>query len=408
MRNMKLVAEGHTVYQSSFDERTGTLVREVELWEQRETVSVGDMQWVSHQEALPHEVREAIRERFPNRYGVIPSPSPELIDVGITNRCNMGCPYCYTDRKPRLRHAPKELVPKLLKSLHEIPYQIAIGGGEPTIHPDFIWILKQARELGTVPNFTTAGTNLTKKVIEAANNFCGGVALTYHAWKGFDWFAERYRLLKKRLTCQLNVHLIADTDVVGNLRALTDFQKEVGPINLVLLAYYPDVGRASLDRLMDRTTYSKKLPEVLGDAKAGGMWIAFSEGLLPYFVSRPELGIITTFAAPCEGVFSCYVDPKGFMSLSSFNTEPPRDDAVSVLDGGSAQKMWEELRYYGDSRGDGCYDDCEGRTRCSAPHNYLRFLCKNMRHNNLPLNRGSDPDRPLSKTRYKLMLEDEE
>lgn len=404
---MKLEIAGETVYESTFDPETGTIVREVELWEVREQIQLGDMSFSSMREALPYKVREAIRQRFPHRWNSVPSPSPELIDVGITSRCSMGCSYCYTDSKPGLAHAPKELVPNLLMSLNEPPYQLAIGGGEPTEHPDFIWILEQARELGTIPNYTTAGINLTDEIIEATNAFCGGVALTYHAWKGFEWFAERYRRLKCNLKgCQLNVHLIADTDVVANLRALTRLQEETGPINLVLLAYYPDVGRASLDRLMSRTTYSRDLPDALSYAKAMGMKIAFSEGLLPYFLSRPELGIDTTFATPCEGIYSCYVDPAGYMYGSSFDAEPPDEKSVhldqgSVLKGDYGQDMWEKLRHYGNCE---CRN-CEKSSRCSTPHDYHKLLCKHEQHNRLPLRTAVEPAQ--GKSAYERLMEDD-
>ena len=41
----------------------------------------------------------------------------------------------------------EDLVEKILTGFDTPPYQIAIGGGEPTTHPDFIHILKRAREL---------------------------------------------------------------------------------------------------------------------------------------------------------------------------------------------------------------------------------------------------------------------
>lgn len=372
---MKLQLAGKTVYQSSFDPETGTLVREVELWYDHSSSHFG------FKEALTYDVQKALRERFPRRWETVPSPSPELIDVGITDRCEMACPYCYVDSQPHAAHAPKELITNLLGSLAEAPYQIALGGGEPTTHPDFIWILQQIHHRGTVPNYTTAGNNITDKILEATNALCGGVAMTFHAYKGFDWFAERYRRLKKGLTCQLNVHLIADIDVAKNLRTLTRFQKEVGPINLVLLAYYPDVGRASLDRLMDRTTYSLSLPEALFYAASSGMKIAFSEGLLPYFLSRPELPINTTFASPCEGRFSCYVSPQGAMTVSSFGPSP-NGHGKTLLEGGSAQDMWERLPYFQTTPHNGC---CPQQSRCSATHIYHKFLCAQEPHNKLPL-----------------------
>ena len=49
-------------------------------------------------------------------------------------------------------------VSRVLKSFDPVPYQVAIGGGEPTAHPDFPAILHDARELDCVPTFTSHGS----------------------------------------------------------------------------------------------------------------------------------------------------------------------------------------------------------------------------------------------------------
>lgn len=397
MRKMRLEIEGRLLYESFFDPKTGNTIRRTEDLE--ETVNYGG--FAARRDRIPHQVQEKLREMFPGRYSMIPSPSPELVDVSITDRCTFGCPYCYQDSRPKRKHAPRDLVPTLLRGFETVPYQIAIGGGEPTGHPDFPWILQEARKLGTVPNYTTAGHVFRPEVIKATNEFCGGVALTYHAFKGLDWFKQTYRRWRKALRCQLNVHLIADRNVSKNLDDLVVFQDELGePINLVLLAYYPDVGRASMEWLMTRTVYSQKFPESLVHAKAKGMRIAFSEGLLPFFLSRPELGIHTELAMAAEGKFSCYVDPKGYMWQSSFATGDPMKEQRTVFEE-SAQTLWSSLRCYGGSpAGEPCYD-CRFRAQCATPHQFHFFTCAFASHNRLPL-------APVNlKSRYEMILEDD-
>jgi MoaA/NifB/PqqE/SkfB family radical SAM enzyme len=367
---MELKIRDRTVYSSAFDERLGTLVRSVELPESR---------WGSPWREPPKE----FEEKYPNRkYSSLPfSPVPETVDVSITDKCNFGCTYCYQDSRPRRAHGPKDLVETILKGFDEPPYQIAIGGGEPTLHPDFEYILNTAREIGTVPNFTTAGDDsLTDEIINTANKVCGGIAMTFHAFKGIDWFVERYTRLRDKLNIQLNVHVIADKNVATNLRQLIEKHEVLGSLCLVLLAYYPDVGRASMDGLLTKRVYMNDLPLAIRDAKSVNYRIAFSEGLLPYFNSRPAIGVDTTLAMPSEGFFSCYFDPRGRMSSSSFS--PPHEATKTVYEEPS-QKLWNGLHAWHQLSGDKCYD-CKFYNRCSTPHRFHYFVCAFASHNATP------------------------
>lgn len=378
---MKLEIDGVLLYTSFFDAKTGNIVRRTAVLEAVEQFAG----YSARRRTIPHAIEEKLRKRFKHRWDCIPSPSPELIDVSITDKCGFGCTYCYQDSTPDKKHAPRDLIPTLLKGFKHAPYQIAIGGGEPTGHPDFPEILRETRLLGTVPNYTTAGHIFRSDVIDATNEVCGGVALTYHAFKGLDWFEQTYRRWRQALKCQLNIHLIADKDAAKNLDDLVGLQQKLREnFNLVLLAYYPDVGRASMEYLMTRRTYMKALPESIVLARSKGMNIAFSEGLLPFFLSRPELGINTQFAARSEGVFSCYVDPRGYMWPSSFSGGDPHEGQKSVYDRPS-QKLWQELRTYGaEPHGEPCYD-CRFRSQCSTPHEFHYFMCAFASHNALPI-----------------------
>lgn len=371
---MQLRAGETVIYSSTFDPKTGALVRVVETPEDR----WGTTAW---------ERNEDFKERYPRRTfgGSAFSPVPETVDIAITDKCGFGCTYCYMDSTPTRDHARKELVEQVITGFKEPPYQLAIGGGEPTSHPDFPWILRRARELGTVPNYTTNGEKFSQKVIDATNAFCGGVAMTYHSFKGFDWFREHYLRLRDVLKVQVNVHLIADKDVAKNLRMLSDHTDELGKLRLVLLAYYPDVGRASLDSLITKRVYQKNLPDAVNTAMVLGHDVAFSEGLLPYFFSRPGIGVNTQFAMRSEGLFSCFIDTKGRMSVSSFN--PPTDTKHykhKTVWEESPQSLWDTLNAWGRPHGDSCYQ-CEFTHRCATPHDFHYLMCNFAAHNKIPL-----------------------
>ena len=386
MRSMKLKLGSRVLYSSTFDEKTGALVR------------------LTDDEGEDRNYRFYDRWKYKRRMAPF-SPSPETVDVSITDKCDFGCKYCYMDSRPRRKHAAPDLMSKIITGFTQPPYMVALGGGEPTQNPDLPDILREIKRLGSVPNYTTAGHHMTDEIIRVTNEVCGGVAMTYHAFKGLDWFIEHYKAIRDRVSCQVNVHLIADKDCAQNLVDLTKAQSKIGTLNLILLAYYPDVGRASLKSLMTRTAYTKLLPEAIGYAKSSSMKIAYSEGLLPYFLSRPELGISTKYSLRSEGYFSCYFDPSGRISHSSFSK--PKGDEPTVWET-SSQKLWEDLYFFGGEPGGAACYGCSHRAVCSTPNEFSYLSCAYAGHNSLPLVNGDEELKFASKSVFDRINEDEE
>lgn len=106
--------------------------------------------------------------------------APELIDVKITDYCERNCNFCYQGSTPEGQHCDLREVRHLAHycQAQEV-FEVSLGGGEPTKHPQFLEILETFREFGVVPNFTTATLGWAKKpqgqaILEA----CGAFALT--------------------------------------------------------------------------------------------------------------------------------------------------------------------------------------------------------------------------------------
>lgn len=82
--------------------------------------------------------------------------SPELVDVKITNFCPFGCDYCYQDSTTEGRHADWDSLQSIIWALGEMEvFEVAIGGGEPTMYPRFAELLNECQRHGIIPNFTT-------------------------------------------------------------------------------------------------------------------------------------------------------------------------------------------------------------------------------------------------------------
>lgn len=77
---------------------------------------------------------------------------PESMDLKITDKCDMGCPFCHEDSRPDGLHADLRNL-EFINSLH--PYtEVAIGGGNPLSHPDLVPFLNKLRDKHIIPSMT--------------------------------------------------------------------------------------------------------------------------------------------------------------------------------------------------------------------------------------------------------------
>ena len=112
---------------------------------------------------------------------------PEFYDIKITNKCNSGCWYCYQNSTENADHYNcATLLHTWLSSMsmNQKPFQIAVGGGEPTLHPDFSTIMNTIRTENVSPTYTTNGMFIQesngKEILESTKEYCEGVAVTCH------------------------------------------------------------------------------------------------------------------------------------------------------------------------------------------------------------------------------------
>lgn len=132
------------------------------------------------------------------------------------------CSYCYTSATKKGVNFDNivDKAHKVWGSLpeKERPFQIAIGGaGESTIHEDWYEFVKNVHELGIMPNYTTNAQHLTDSVLKGTQDFCGGVAVSFHPHIK-DHFDNGVRILSQ-LNTKLNAHVI-----LGSEQSLLDLQ----------------------------------------------------------------------------------------------------------------------------------------------------------------------------------------
>jgi MoaA/NifB/PqqE/SkfB family radical SAM enzyme len=88
---------------------------------------------------------------------------PELVDLKITNRCTSECEYCYQNSHPEGKYQYVHRINQILDILHELRvFEVAIGGGEPMLHPNIFQIADRCRELNITPNLSTRAYEVFK------------------------------------------------------------------------------------------------------------------------------------------------------------------------------------------------------------------------------------------------------
>jgi len=113
-----------------------------------------------------------------------------MVNLDLTNRCNLRCPICFANANVQgyVYEPSYEQVVEMLTVIRNVkpvfPPAVQFSGGEPTIHPRFLDILKAARSMGfTHLQIATNGIRLAKDLEFAKKAREAGL---YTAYLQFD------------------------------------------------------------------------------------------------------------------------------------------------------------------------------------------------------------------------------
>lgn len=129
---------------------------------------------------------------------------------------------------------------------NEKPFQIAFGGGEPTLHPDFPKLIETCYGLDIMPNYTTNGSNLTDEIIDVTKKYCGGVALSCHPHLEHIWRPAFDKLHSEKVNTNFHI-IISDKKSVDTFINL--YKEYKGRVYYFVLLPYSVMGRASEKKL---------------------------------------------------------------------------------------------------------------------------------------------------------------
>ena len=243
---------------------------------------------------------------------------PEFYDVKVTGKCFGNCPWCYQDSKETCEH-PVNALEKFNKffdalSENEKPFQIALGGGEPTESPEFLLIIVSCWEKGITPNYTTNGMwtrypNISKLIIHTTKKYCGGVAVSTHQHLEKYWRSALEKYLRNKIFTNLHIIISDKTSIDNFIDIYNEFTGRVKYFVLLPLTAQGRTKEASID-----WEYLKE--KIIGSPKD----IAWGANFYPYLMKDPKRFNVSLYEPE---IMSKYLDLETMKIYpSSFSNTP--------------------------------------------------------------------------------------
>lgn len=261
---------------------------------------------------------------------------PELMDISITNWCDKGCVFCYKSSTKHGRHMALSDYKTVIDQASEMGvFQVALGGGNPNQHPDFVEILEYTSAKDIVPNYTTNGRGLSREILEATRKHCGAVAVS--AYEPFDETAETIETLAA-YGIKINVHFILDSESIDlAISWLTEPPAFLREINAIIFLNYKPSGRKVFEKKMLRN--SDRLDEFfkLATSSQRKLKVGFDACCVSGVFARTDAN--PTMVDACDaGRFSMYVSEDLSVHPCSFQSGLAEGDKLN--EGTSLLEIW--------------------------------------------------------------------
>jgi len=251
------------------------------------------------------------------------SASPELIDIKITDKCDHNCPYCYQSSNKNGHHCSKEAMKYIIDACVTMKvFEVALGGGDPIIHPDIIDIIKEFKTNKIIANLSTKSTTWLSNdsFRNAIFDNCGTIAFSVSTLKETQNIItelKKYRLTDYQWGSRrrASFHYVmggSDISELNNILKLC-YDEEM---SIVLLGYKNN-GRGKLFAPYDYSTWIKIVNKLRDSAQCPT--IAIDTKLAEDYKSQLKLLTSCLLVHPEDGKFSMYIDAvNGFAGPSSY------------------------------------------------------------------------------------------
>lgn len=249
------------------------------------------------------------------------APVPELADISISNHCTKGCDFCYRNSGNNQEWMPVKDYCQVLESMNHPQYgnvfQVALGGGEPLEHPEFLPIIEETVKRGIVPNFTTNGLNLTESICGKIQGKVGAVALSTISVEDID--QQKLKMLQQ-YSVETNIHYVLSSENIDEAIEIArgKYNQHLDCVNAIIFLTYKPAGRGTSKDVVKKSAELERFVSVIGEKGINRPRIGFDACFVPMLLSQSV--VPSSLVDCCEGgFFSVYVDHKKNVSPCSFS-----------------------------------------------------------------------------------------
>ncbi|PKI28147.1 radical SAM/SPASM domain-containing protein [Shewanella sp. Choline-02u-19] len=282
---------------------------------------------------------------------------PELLDIAITNWCDKGCVFCYRESDKSGTHMSYKDYCYVIDAAEKMGvYQVALGGGNPNQHPEFISFLEYTYSKGIVPNYTTNGRGLTSEVLKASKEFCGAVAVSAYAP-----YIETEEAIKKltQMNIKTNIHFLLDASSIT--KAIEWLKKPpllLEGINALVFLNYKPTGRKVYEQRLLRNSPLVQEFFALATSNVSKFKVGFDSCCVSGLFARTDANVKTIEACDA-GRFSMFISEDMKAYPCSFQKELHEGDVIP--ENGNFLDIWQNSDnftgfrdYFASNRCGGC------------------------------------------------------
>lgn len=301
------------------------------------------------------------------------APWPELADISISNYCTNNCDFCYRDSRPDGLFMTVEDYKYILQCLSHSHwgnvFQVALGGGEPLEHPDFLDMIKVTNEFGIVPNFTTNGIHLNKEIAHSLSGNIGAAAVSISDIRELTNIDLKVMF---SFGIKTNLHFLLSNETIEQAIHILEgqFDDIAKGVNAIIFLTYKPTGRAVSDKCLIWSEELRRFLRLIHENKYK-IRVGFDACFVPLLLHFTNVN--PAFMDPCEcGRFSVYIDEKLNVKPCSFTNKPRHSFSLRHY---SFAEIWEhKFADYREESAAKCGRDCSNTRLCGIACPYYDEL----------------------------------
>lgn len=247
---------------------------------------------------------------------------PSVMQIEVTNRCNMRCKWCYRENLEMLGKVgdmPLEPLMKLLEQCRGVRLLHLFGEGESLMYPGIIDVIRHAAKYVKCPSLTTNGTMLRHMGKELAESGLGELGVSIDGTDP-ETFREIRKVELSRIidnvayfasisNIPIRISAVVSADNLDSLRNMPELAKEIGNVKELHFQGLHESTASKEHGFLKLSVHNPDVKSFMDEMREKCRRFGFETNVdnLEYFLERPS---------PCMSPFAgiVYINKDGYLA----------------------------------------------------------------------------------------------